>query len=317
MPFNKKIHSVQIDFFNFCNAKCWFCPVSYDPVSKSDLKEMPLELVEKIFFEIDKERKDLNGIISNKFKTCFTAHYSEVLLYRHFKEMLDLARKYNLQIAVLSNGVNLTKDKIDILKSYKDVVKAVGLNIPCFEKELWVKRTGFRPEQFDLLMKNLELADLELSYLGKYLIIGVNGINSLSGTQPSEEFISGYDLDPESGEWIRQYNIACSLFKNFKVTKDVLIHDRAGKIKNIITHQLNGKQKVVGCDLNGDRMTEWLTISPSGDLFLCCNDYKMEYSFGSLQKSTLKEIWNSETHNKVKELAQKEICVNCAAAIKE
>lgn len=310
-----KIHSIQLDFFNFCNAKCWFCPVSYDPVPKESITEMPLDLVDKVFYEIDKERKDPNGIISESFKTCFTSHYSEVLLYRHFPEMLELARKYKLQIAVLSNGVNLTHEKIELIKSYKDVVKAVGLNIPAFEKDVWVKRTGFRPEQFDTLTNNLAIADKELSYLENYLIIGVNGIDSSSMSKPGVDFINDYDLDPINGEWARQYEISTRMFSNFTISKNITLHDRAGKLKTIMSHQ-QSNSKVIGCNLNGDRMTEWLTISPSGDLFLCCNDYNMEYKFGSIKNSTLKEIWNSELHEQVKQKALKEICANCSAAIK-
>lgn len=313
---NKKIFGVQFDFFNFCNAKCWFCPVAYDPVNKSELNETPLELVEKMFFEVDKERKDPNGIIVNDLSICATAHYSEVLLYRKFKEMLELARKYNLQLCVSTNGVPLTKEKIDIIKEYKDIVKIVAINIPAFEKEVWVKRTGFMPYQFDVLMKNLEVAGTELNYLGELLIIGVNGISSENASKPGKDFMSDYDLDPEQGEWNNQFLIAKSLFKNFNVVKEgTPLHNRAGKIKNIITHNPDVTKKVIGCNMNGDRTTEWLHISPTGDVYVCANDYRMEYSFGNLQKSTLREIWNSDLHKQVIEKFQNEVCSSCALAI--
>ena len=114
-----KISQMQLDPFGVCNAKCWFCPVKYRGNPASGKETMSPELMEKIFVDLIEERKKENGLVSKSFNGFYTAHYNEILLYKHFDKMLELCRKYKLYTLVLSNGTTLTPEKTDLIKYSK------------------------------------------------------------------------------------------------------------------------------------------------------------------------------------------------------
>lgn len=315
-----KIQKLQLDPFGFCNAKCWFCPVRYIPQPESGSSQMPVELIEKIFEELESERKNPYGVVSSSFNFFTTAHYNEVLLYKNIKELFDLARKFKYQTYVLSNGISLSPSKIDLIAEYSDVVTHVGLNIPAFEKDLWAKRAGFSPDQFGRLMSNLEYASVKFKYLQSNFQIHINGLSKSmfddGVISEGPEFEShDYDL---LNEHENQYQLAKKLFPTIAIDKSA-IFDRAGFIKNIVSNKtymnsLITDKKVVGCTNSGDRVTDWLHVNSSGKVFLCCNDYNFDYEFGDLTKQSLSEIWRSQKHFDVIEKAFKEICVGCVSA---
>lgn len=324
---SSKIQRVQIDPFGYCNAKCWFCPVKYIEQPENNRTHIPIELVEKIFIDLIYERSKPNGIVDSSFNLFLTAHYNEVLLYKDFDKLLELGRKYGLTTFVLSNGVSLSKQKIDLIKEYKDVVTHIGLNIPAFEKTVWAKRSGFTEDHFDRLMSNLTYASNNLDYLGQSLQIHVNGVDSQHINDHDDQgnmlvkgkdFDNTMDLDPFLGEHEKQYQLAKKMFPKFNISKNGLM-DRAGYITDIMSNQnwlqatTIGK-KVVGCRNWGDRITEWIHINSLGDTFLCCNDYNFDYKFGNFNNQTLREIWASDLHIATIEKALNNICTKCVAA---
>lgn len=319
-----KIKRLQLDLFGFCNAKCWYCPVRYVPQPEEGKVQMPIEMVERIFQQFTEERDREDGIVVDDFNLFMTTHYSEILLYQNFEELLKLARKYGLYTMILSNGVNLTKEKVDIIREYSDVVLQVGLNIPAFEEKLWADRTGFLPKQFYKLMDNLKYAGDQLDFLGENLCIHVNGINK---DEFNSNFVSrgpkfgelNMNLDPKTGEHEKQYKLAKKMFPAFNVGKATLM-DRGGMITDYIdnqkymTEQLKEKV-VVGCNNWGDRTTEWVHINSRGDLILCCNDYHFDYIFGNIGETDLRDIWGSPKHVETVERAYENICTKCVSAI--
>jgi radical SAM protein with 4Fe4S-binding SPASM domain len=322
--YKTKIKHLQLDPFGFCNAKCWFCPVKYIAQPEEGLGVMSIDLIDNIFSQITEEKNRSDGIVDPNFKTITLSHYNEILLYKHFPELLELLRKYNFNCYVLSNGVSLTKQRIDLIKEYKDVVIHVGLNVPAFEKTLWAKRSGFSENQFERLISNLKYAEDQLQYLGSNFQIGMNGlnidpINSGHITRGSEWETLNYDLHPQFGEHEVQFQLARKLFPRLNFQKTSL-YDRAGTIDHMITNkpwlrkQQTGNKQVIGCNNWGDRSSEWLNINSAGSVFLCCNDYNFDYKFGDFNKQTLRQIWLSELHIQTVEKAYKQICTNCYSA---
>ena len=320
---SSKIKRIQLDPFGYCNAKCWFCPVKYIEQPEETRTHIPIELVDKIFSDLIEERSKENGVVDPSFNLFLTAHYNEVLLYKDFDKLLELARKYRLTTFVLSNGVSLSKQKIDLIKEYKDVVTHIGLNIPAFEKELWAKRSGFTEDHFERLMSNLEYASEHLSYLNNSLQIHVNGVeNSInipgSALIRGKDFDDSMDLDPLTGEHETQFQLAKKLFPKFTVTKSGLM-DRAGHMTHIFSNQewlrnVYTDKKVVGCSNWGDRITDWVHINSLGEAFLCCNDYNFEYKYGDFKTQTARQIWGSDLHILTAERALEGICTKCLAA---
>lgn len=321
------IQRLAIDLFGFCNAKCWYCPVRYIPQPEEGQKQMPIEDVEKIFRKILTERNKEFGVVHPEFNLFLTTHYSEILLYKDFEKLLQLARRYKLKTYILSNGVNLTPEKVDLINEYvPDVIEEIGLNIPIFENaDLWSKRSGFPAKRFDDLQKNLEyLHDhIVTRKLKDRAIIIINGVNNnsfkfnLSKGNKFDEL--GIDLDVLNGERARQAEIVKKKFPNFTICESDLI-DRTGLISDYITEEPYMKKhskgkKVIGCQNWGDRVYEWLTLNSKGDAFLCCNDYYFEYKFGNILEQDLEEMWLSDAHIEMIEKAYSNICMKCSAAV--
>lgn len=324
---SSKIQRIQIDPFGYCNAKCWFCPVKYIDQPENTRVHISIELIEKIFINMIEERNKPNGLVHPSFDTFLTAHYNEVLLYKDFEKLLELGRKYKLKTFVLSNGVALSKQKVDLIKDYRDVVTHIGLNIPAFERKIWAKRSGFTEDHFDRLISNLRYASDHLDYLGNSLQIHVNGVDrshiSFEDSQNSrlmggDQFDHTMNLDPGMGEHQRQYQFAKMLFPKFNISKNGLM-DRAGYITNIMSNQewlraTTVGKKVVGCSNWGDRITEWIHVNSLGETFLCCNDYNFDYKYGDFNKQTIREMWGSDQHIAMIERALDGICTKCVAA---
>lgn len=319
---NTKIKHVQLDLFGFCNAACWYCPVRYIPQPNRTRVHMPLSLVEKILIDLDNERNKENGLACNSLRNLYTAHYGEVLLYKHFDEFLELLDKYNFTTTIFSNGLNLTPAKVDLINKHRNVISEIILNIPSFEPELWADRAGFNVNQYDRLLQNLDYADSQLADF-ENLIMLINGVDDKTWnetTAPGDDLPSILiDTHPIKGERFQAYKFAKRRFKNFTVHREYVLHDRAGLISNLISNQSFMDKKlqhgdVIGCkgyDIETDRTTEWLHINSLGETFLCCNDYNMDYVFGNLADSSLSEIWITKKHAEVIMTARKEICRKC------
>jgi hypothetical protein len=327
-----KITDAQIDPFGFCNAKCWFCPVRYQKNPPHAAKHMPVDLLDKIFSELIKEKEKPNGVVEANFNHFYTAHYNEILLYKHLDEMLYLAKCYGLKTMILSNGVNLTEEKVEILQRHKDVISGINLNIPAFEDGLWQERSGVTRYSFDHVRQNV-LRTMEA--FPEYTANGAFSIGVNIPTAPHMEENGGWmemlenapdiDLDPLTGESPKQVALAKSLFPGLTIYPVESLIDRASILaehkvinnaKAIKRYNKGDKIRVVGCS-NGriGRIYGWLHVNALGEAFLCCNDYDFDYTFGNMNDSTLDEIWRSEEHAAMIERALGSICVSCASAV--
>ncbi len=307
----KKIGVAQIDPFSWCNARCWYCPVRYVPQPPQARRHMPVALFEKIIKELCEER-DRGGIVSPGFNFIYTAHYNEILLYRHFEEMLKVLRRYKLRTMVLTNGIALSRKKVELIKEYDDVVGGqVCINISAFEEGKWIENTlsgnGFGPiamrRAFHRTMKNIRHASEHLSGVS----IQIN--------------------EPDRAQANRQEGIARQMFPSLNLRTVPGLSDRAGILHEAgvisnhedIARKSAGKPHVVGCSntfsgIDG-RHFGWLHVNALGKAILCCNDYRFDYTFGDLNSDTLKDIWLSDRHIETIERSFKEICRKCSMAV--
>ena len=323
-----QIQRLAIDLFGFCNAKCWYCPVRYLPQPEEGKQQMPIEDVEKIFRKLIVERDMPNGVVSPDFNLFLTTHYSEVLLYKDFEKLLQLAQHYGLKTFILSNGVNLTPEKLDIINKYTpSVIQEVGLNVPIIsDAELWSKRAGFPAKRFDDLMSNLEnlhnhAITRKLQGRVKLIINGVDEVTFKAGSvKKGPKFDElDIDLDSQTGEHQQQVDLAHKMFPKFDVEKSDLI-DRTGLIADYLTEEayMNDRmkgRKVVGCENWGDRNYEWLSVNSRGDAILCCNDYNFDYVYGNIVEQDLREMWMSDRHVETIDRAYNNICTKCSASV--
>lgn len=310
-----KIRNLQLDPNGSCNAGCWFCPVRYVGNPEEAKNQMSPDLLEKIFYDLIIER-DTGGLVHNSFNGFYASHYNEVLLYKHFEELLKLARRYKLVFLVLSNGTPLTPAKTDLLIKYKDVLSGVCLNVPCFESELWSKRVNLPERMFNKLISNIQyFADNHPMKMS----IQVNGYNAKNDwTEKGDNF--PVDIADEENE--KQFELAKKMFPKANVFKMFHLVDRAGHIANVITNKTamdrHYKDKeVIGClndGENGGRPISWLHVNANGECFLCCNDYDMDVKFGDFKTQKLRDFWLSDYHVQQINNSYNTICTSCAAA---
>lgn len=339
--FNKlsshKISMMQLDPFSFCNAGCWFCPVKYKPNPVEAKKHMPVELLEKIISNLNEERIKPDGLVDKNFHFVYTAHYNEVLLYKYFKEMVQIFKRYGIKTYVLTNGLPLTPEKTDIIADNLDTVVGICMNVPAFEKETWSKRSGMDGRQFDRLVSNIKYAENKLVALTKdnrkQLSIQINGADDRSFyeqggyLEKGKNFPSDMDLNPSTGELARQVELCRQMFPSINIYPVNSLIDRAGILgelgvisnKRAIDNKIKRSPDdvVVGCGNGievGGRPVGWLHVNALGDAFLCCNDYDFDYKFGSFATQTLRDFWLTEARAAIIDKSYKEICVNCASA---
>lgn len=297
------INFIQIDPNGLCNAGCWFCPVSTLGNPKNQINQMDINLFDKIISEIVNLKGDL---INPNLHFIYGSHFNEVLLYRHFQSMLEILNKNKLTIGILTNGVPLTPQKIDLINKHQPAVSMIAINAPVYEKRLFEKRTGMKEVMFDKLINNIHYASSNL-YNPNLLLLHINGINENSNITKLKNF-----PDLEENEMQKQVAIAKQLFPSIKIYEQWNLIDRAGLLKDVMLNNIP-KGEVIGCSVKRD--TEWLHISPKGDVFLCCNDYYMEYNYGNLKDKTIKEIWLSKERDLVNKKAFNSICKDCSSAI--
>lgn len=332
-----KIHQMQLDPYGVCNARCWFCPVRYKGNPTEGKEVMSPELLRKIIENIIEEREKEDGLVHKHFGGFYTAHYNEILLYPHFEELLKICQEYRLCFMVLSNGIPLTPERVDLIVKYRGVVNGICLNIPAFEPEIWSLRSGINIKQFDKLISNVKYAMEQLPDMvqNKSFSIQVNGSNEYSFSDKGgwldkgPEFPSDMDLDPYTGELATQVNKAKELFDGLQVFPVPSLIDRAGLLDHVMTNkdsikrnlqQNNEDKKVIGCGNGwevGGRPIGWIHVNAAGKVFLCCNDYDMEVQFGDFKTQELADFWGKDEHIQKIQESYETICRNCAAAIFE
>ena len=325
------IKAVQIDVNGLCNAGCWFCPVSYEGNPESARKDMSLSELDNILSQLSFGK---GKFVDSDLNIIYTANYNEVLLYKHFDQMLDVYRKYNFKINILTNGVALTKSKVDLIKDNLDIIGGVLINLPSADAETWSKYVSMNAKIFSKVVSNIKYASEALQELTKEerMHIMVNGVdfNSLTENGGWLDLLSdapNLDLDPENGSLASEVMAITNMFPNMNIFKSYHLYDRAGHLEqfniigqsNAIEKYLKpGKLKVIGC--NGginfrSRTNEWIHINPNGDMFICCADFDFKTVFGNALTDGIENVWRSNRRQEAIAEAYSDMCTKCSAAI--
>lgn len=313
------IKAIQIDVNGLCNAGCWYCPVAYLKNPLNYRTNMPLEMLEKILSQL---KNGMNDFVDPSLNLIYTAHYNEVLLYPNFKEMLDLYRKYEFKINVLSNGIAMSKDKVEILHQNKDIINEVLLNIPSGNEDTWSRYTNLNKSLFKKVISNVQYAS---EIIPDKMFIMVNGINDKS-LFLNGGWVTVMDGAPKLEDLDHEVNSLRKLFPSITVFPNHNLYDRAGHLEslNILTQApaikkyLRSDLNVIGC--NGglvvrDRLMDWMHIAPNGDIFMCCDDFNFETVYANINDMSLKDIWISSSRKDMIFKSRNELCNKCSAAI--
>lgn len=316
------IKHINIDPNGVCNAKCWYCPVAYLGNPKENRGVMSVETMEDILMQIDMGRGDFVDPDIDIYNN--PIHYNEILLYPHLKEMFELHRKYNIKLYIFSNGVNLTREKSDLIKKYSDVVTDIILNVPSIEKDQWAQFTGFNPKIFDKLVDNLYYANDTLSetFTGEQLIILVNGLND-NTIKNQSRFLNVLEKAPiyNIGDLKKIVIQMQKMFPNIRIVARDNLSDRVGILSrlDVISNQKEISEhkdaEVIGCAYGMNYQEHELFISATGNVYICCVDFSYESVYENIKEKTIKEIWNGINRQKMIKVARSSMCRDCMGAI--
>lgn len=317
------IRHIQIDHNGLCNAKCWFCPVAYEGNPEKGRTNMSIETLDKILKQISDGKGDF---VSNKELFAYPAHYSEVVLHPQFEEILSTYSKYNISMYLFSNAVAFTPDKIDIVKKYSNSIHRIIFNVPSSNADQWSRFIGMNIKLFDKTINNLKYAHSTLNKLAKEnkILIQVNGINNMldpgiSGWAETLDNSKEENFDNPNSDVIKTITDFSKIFSDFIIKDNFLLKDRAGTLSdlNVISNkkaiEKKKKNKVVGCSEN--KIKKWISISATGDVFICCEDFYFETAFGNIHEKTIKDIWNGPEHQDMINKSMSGLCTKCIYAV--
>lgn len=301
------ISSVQLDPFGFCNSKCFFCPVRYYGNPDIGRTTMPKDLLEKIVNNILEEK---GRLVDAKLWHIYTAHYNEILLYKHLEFFLNLFSQNKLATTILTNGTPLTKRRMDLLLAYRPAIAQIVINMPAYTPTSWAKATGFMALDFAPLVAQLCYAFEQCAAVGISMSIVCNWPENSNTVQVGKN-VSEYD--ERSHEQVKE------LFGNVPFVHIAGLSDRASLIPSTTFSNILPKNKrVIGCNnmaTNGlGRPESWLHINARGKAFLCCNDFYFDHVFGDFVTQKLADFWNTPDHLQVVSHARNTICSSCNCA---
>jgi radical SAM protein with 4Fe4S-binding SPASM domain len=309
------IKFIQLDPNGLCNAGCWFCPVAYEANPEIGKKTMPVETIRSIIKQV---KDGMGDFVSPEFNFVYTAHYNEVLIYKYFKEMLQVFREFKLGTMVLTNGIALTKEKTDLITEYSDVVWGLHFNVPSANADTWAKMTNKNPKMHERVMENIRYA---IDTFPKDRIsLQINGIKESSLQHMTiMENAPDLNLDDNTGDTAIAHKEMVELFPEIPISINASLVDRAGylDVRRVMKNKITSIGKVIGCNNMGSRPETWLHINANGDVFICCNDYDFDTIFGNINEKSIKEIWESQERKNMIANSYDTLCKTCVHAIWE
>lgn len=263
--------TINLETISTCNAKCVFCP--HPLLNKNaDLQLMSDGLFRKIIDECA-EYEETREI-------CFALQNEPLMdrdLFRRIRYVRQTMGDRPL-VVVITNGSLLSPGRIEeMLKDPPDILKISfqGTDKETYEREM----VGLR---FERTMQNLNLLARRLGQdPGPAVMV------SSVATDPVAE--AGYE--PVRRFWAE---------KGFDFTL-INPENRAGTLTEQMRH-LSSKQWRVRSWCS--RPQKQMNILPTGNVVLCCADWRGEVIAGNAAWQTLHEIWHGEVLNRYRRQLQ-------------
>lgn len=276
-----KVKNLYLEIISTCNKKCLYC---YNEKSILKYEIIKIENIENIIKQCDPTT--LEGVVLSG---------GEPLLYECIEDVFILCEKYNLKVAIVTNGSLINNEKAELLSKY-------NVNI-----------------QFTIDGYNEELNDLtrgESSFKSQ--------INALSLLMKND--FKGF-LNVRTNLWkgnlsYKNINGIVEICKKFNVSrldlveakkngsfKDVLLEKDYEKVSSIINNIDKGSIDIVyerdveefKCELDRELITiEFgLRISSSGDVYPCQYFLDKQFSIGNIYFDTLWDIVYGDKNKRI------------------
>lgn len=304
------IKSVQVDTNSVCGSRCYFCPVRY--YKRPHISVMNNLLFRDILSQLKTGVQE--GVVDPSY-AIWLSSYNDVLHDIYLEERLLSLREYSKQFYLLTNGI-MIESKLNLISEFKDVISGISVNLSAGNAVDYERFTGNSKDIFYQIINGLvSLYSKDPEWYSRITSVSVNGVYD----DPIGRSQMRFDLP--IGDTDKQVDQLKRILP-FRVCDARPLCDRAGLLRkvSIIDNQAGevrpmwrlpvGSEKATGCN-GGSRLDEWIHIASDGNLYICCQDFHEEYSYGNANTDKILEAFLSEKRLVVKEEALKSLCTRC------
>lgn len=282
---------IQIQTVNLCNASCIMCPLSTSKKKKPEV--MSNELFEKIIKEIVQEQ--------SPFTFVFLYLQNEPLIDKDIFKKIKLIKQLSngkILTGLITNGSLFTPDKI---KEFEESgLDQIRFSIDAFTEDMYNKiRKGL---DFKTVLNNID--NILHSNCDTELCVGfVRQKDNILELKDFKKFWKKKNVSIDTIDILNRCGDLPS-FQNLCLEKNIHYLERVFK---------STLKKIARCCPS---VLTSFNILNNGDVIICCNDYTGKLILGNVNNSSIKEIWNSDKFQKIRETLYKDYrnvpsCKNC------
>lgn len=272
-----------------CNHRCVFCGLDF-------MKYQPR------FLEKEMLNKRLSEMAELGMKSIMYGGEGEPFLHKDIGEIIVNTKDAGIDTAVTTNGV-LFNEKV--INKCLGSLSWVKVSITAATKETYAKLHGTKPEDFELVMKNLESAAKTRDENGYQTTLGVqilllpeNKDEVVQLAQKVKELGANYIVvKPYSQHLLSETR----LYKNIKYADSMHLADKLEVLNdknfNIIfrIHTMEKWDEGTHGYKRCLALPFWSYIDAGGGVWGCsCYLEDKRFYYGNLYENTFWEIWNSE-----------------------
>ena len=316
---------VTISNTDKCNLKCIMCYKRFgSSIPYMQLPSMSDELIDKIIYELFPRVETFALTVSG-----------EPLADKNYKKFIGAAKKFNVKLKLLTNGVFL--NDFQTIKSILEASESIAVSMDGLGEDIYESiRIG---SKFDIIDKNLKilvsirnklgLADKvkiglcivlmkrNIEQLPDFILyasdIGIDWIDTthlvVVDKSLSDECLINhkklYNTIYDRSICVAQAkNIPIIISPKFDINNEnikPMIYDKSHKVVN---------RKKIYCPLIYEQ--SWILVN--GDVIPCCNPC-MSVIMGNIKKKSFEEVWNNKSYSKLRDSFKtgdvSECCKNC------
>lgn len=307
-----KIGWVCIDPNGYCPNQCWFCPRGWMPNPAHAEREMPLDEVRRLLDQCTLA----DPVFAPSFNFVSFTHYNEILLYSHWRALLDEVADRKLKTIFCSNGVPLKYEHLEFLADHakRGTFYKLRFNIPAAEPKLYQLMTGVACSACEPILDRVARLFAAIPEDLRHELCEVQ-VNLPDPSKPTEPHLLPRARPLEPGDLYRQVELLKVRFPGAVVYRQ-RPNDRAGLLAKLgvmsdYVYYPRLHEPVVGCGID---QWHWLHINALSQAFLCCSDYEMAYAYADLRMQSIHDAWLSPTHSELLARATQTICRCCLHA---
>jgi radical SAM protein with 4Fe4S-binding SPASM domain len=288
---------IQIQTSTTCNGRCVFCP--YPKLSGTMAQGM---MPESLFYKIVDELKTARYFSEVVFEL-----HNEPLMDKRTFQFISYVKNHatNKVCTLVTNGQLIDNYTLSEIRSSQVDKFIISLN-------------AFSPETYE------KISGLD------YRRIEKNIASILNAADLRKKLVLSFVVTEQTQDEIRQ---ALPYWKKKGISTRVeKISNRAGALENFESLRIENNRMnyplAASLRINTIARLRHLTgcytplldmnVLFNGDVILCCNDWQRKMVIGNANLSSLKEIWNSPSINRIRELMIKKkysdipLCRNCS-----